>query len=363
MIHKCIYVFAAVLFLAACQEKKKASAGSTGAAVTDTVPVFVLSRTEVSKSIELPAELQPYETAQLTPKVEGYVKQMRVDIGDRVRKGQVLAVLNAPELMTRSAEYQSAVSAAHSKYLASKDMYDRLQRASLAPTAGIVAPADLERSRNLQRADSAAYESTKSLARSYQQVAGYLTISAPFDGIVTARTADPGSLVNQATPVLTIQNTNQLRLRVAVPELYVSTGANTKAVSFRVQSNPNKSFAATLARKSGAIDPKTRTETWEYRFLNPGNELKAGSFAYVNLKLERSAPSFVVPPSAIATNQERKFVIAVKNGLAEWIDVRQGMSTEKGIEIFGSLQEGDTLVQRATDERKAGSTGYWKVGK
>lgn len=148
-----------------------------------------------------------------------------------------------------------------------------------------------------------------------------------------------------------------------MPELYVSAGDNTNTISFRVQSNPNRSFTATLARKSGSIDPKSRTETWEYRFLNPGNELKAGSFAYVNLKLERSASSFVVPPSAIATNQERKFVIAVKNGLAEWIAVRQGMSTENGIEIFGSSQEGDTLVQRATDERKAGSTGYWKVGK
>mgnify|MGYP002072548682 CR=1 FL=1 len=363
MMRKYISLFGAVLLLAACQEKKKAPAGGTGAAVTDTVPVFILSSMDVSKSIELPAELQPLEVAQLTPKVEGYVKQMRVDIGDRVRKGQVLAVLNAPELMARSAEYQSAISAARSKYLASKDMYDRLHRASLAPTAGIVAPVDLERSRNLQQADSAAYESAKSLARSYRQVADYLVITAPFNGIVTARTADPGSLVNQATPLLTVQNTEVLRLRVAVPELYVSTGAGTKTVSFRVQSNPNKSFAATLARKSGAIDPKNRTETWEYRFLNTGNELKAGSFAYVNLNLERSGPSFVAPPSAIATNQERKFVIAVKNGLAEWMDVRQGMSTEKGIEIFGALQEGDTLVQRATDERKVGSAGYWKVAK
>ncbi|MGJ7032314.1 efflux RND transporter periplasmic adaptor subunit [Niabella hirudinis] len=364
MFNKCLLFSAIVLVAAACNQKKtKTGSNPAVAAVTDTVPVFILSSTELNKSIELPAELQPYETAALTPKVEGYVKQMRVDIGDRVRKGQVLVVLDAPELMARSAEFQTAISTARSKYMASKDVYDRLYKAAQAKTAGIVAPVDLEKSRNQQLADSAAYESAKSLARSYHQVAGYLTITAPFSGIITARTADPGALVSQATPVLTIQNTDVLRLRVAVPELYVSTGATTKTVSFRVQSNPNKSFAATLSRKSGAIDPQNRTETWEYRYLNAGNELKAGSFAYVRLDLERSLPSFVVAPSVVATNQERKFVIVVKNGVAEWVDVRPGMSNEKGIEIFGNLTNGDTLVQRATDERKAGTSAYWKLAK
>ncbi|WP_165870323.1 efflux RND transporter periplasmic adaptor subunit [Albibacterium bauzanense] len=179
--------------------------------------------------------------------------------------------------------------------------------------------------------------------------------------MVTARNADRGALVGQTAPIFTVQNTNTLRLRVAVPELYVSAGTADKEVKFRVQSNPNKSFGAQLVRKSDAIDPKNRTETWEYRFINPDNELKAGSFAYVKLNLQRGIPSFVVAPSAIATNQERKFVIAVKNGKTEWVDVRQGMSTEKGIEIFGDLNNGDTLVVRATDERKPGSDGYWRM--
>ena len=362
MLNKCLLFSAIMLVAVSCNQKKESTGSNQAAAmVVDTVPVFMLSSTVVNKAIELPAELQPYETTALTPKVEGYVKQLRVDIGDRVQKGQVLAVLDAPELIARSAEFQTAVSTARSKYMASKDVYDRLFKAAQAKTAGIVAPVDLEKSRNLQLADSAAYESARSLARSYQQVAGYLTITAPFSGIITARTADPGSLVSQSTPILTIQNTDVLRLRVAVPELYVSTGAATKTVNFIVQSNPNKSFTATLARKSGAIDPRNRTETWEYRYANAGNELKAGSFAYVRLNLERSQPSFVVIPSAIATNQERKFVIVVKKGVAAWVDVRQGMSTEKGIEIFGNLTNGDTLVQRATDERKAGTGGYWKI--
>jgi multidrug efflux pump subunit AcrA (membrane-fusion protein) len=158
-----------------------------------------------------------------------------------------------------------------------------------------------------------------------------------------------------------VQNNRRLRLRVAVPELYVASNSVGKEAAFRVDAYPEKLFTATLARKSGAIDARTRTEQWEYEFDNRNNELKAGSFAYVKLNMQRAGNSFVVTPSAIATNQERKFVIRVKNGIAEWVDVRQGMSTEKGIEIFGNLANGDTLQLRATDERKPGTSGYWKV--
>ncbi|MFC3559474.1 efflux RND transporter periplasmic adaptor subunit [Pedobacter jamesrossensis] len=351
-----------VLCFSACTENKSATT-TASAEVTDTVPVFILSSSAVNKSIELPAELLPFETADLTPKVEGYIKDMRVDIGDRVTKGQVMAMIDAPEVGTKSAEYKSALSSAQSRYQSSKDVYDRLLRASQAKTAGIVAPIDLEKSRNQKLTDSAAYQSAKSLAQSYDEVAGYLVIRAPFSGIVTSRSADRGALVGQNSPIFTVQNTSTLRLRVAVPEAYMSAETTGKEVNFRVESNPNKSFTAQLARKSGAIDPKNRTELWEYKFNNPNNELKAGSFAYVKLNLQRSSDSFVVAPNAIATNQERKFVISIRNGKAEWIDVRQGMSTEKGLEVFGDLKVGDTIVVRATDERKPGSTGYWKMDK
>lgn len=350
-----------IVCFTACTEKNSGQNTEVSANAIDTVPVFILTNSDVSKSIELPAELLPYESADLTARIEGYIKDIKVDIGDKVKKGQTLAIIDAPEVRTKSAEYESALSSAQSRYQSSKDLYDRLNKASQAKTSGIVAPVDLEKARNQKLADSAAYQSARSLAQSYKQVAGYLVISAPFSGVITARYADPGALVSQAAPIFTIQNTESLRLRVAVPELYVSAGTTDKEVNFRVQSNPNKVFSALLVRKSGAIDPKNRTETWEYRFANSDNGLKAGSFAYVKLNLERGTPSFVVAPGAIATNQERKFVIAVKNDKAEWIDVRQGMSTEKGIEIFGELTKGDTLVIRATDERKPGSNGIWKV--
>ena len=350
--------------LASCQSNNEVKS-TTAAKLNslDTVPVFILHDTSVAKSIELPAELLPYEQSQLFARVQGYIKEIKVDIGDRVHRGQTLAVIEAPELNTRQAEYQSSLQAARAKYMSSNDMYQRLNKASQANTPGIVAPVDLTRSRNQALADSASYQSARQLAQSYQQVAGLLVLRAPFDGVITSRNADRGALVGNNQVILTVQNNHTLRLRIAVPELYNAANTSTKQATFRVDAYPEKLFTSTLSRKSGTIDPATRTEQWEYKFDNSKNELKAGSFAYVKLHLERGGNSFIVPTTAIATTQERRFVIKVKNNKAEWTDVRQGMSTDKGIEVFGGLSNGDTLILRATDERKTGDVAYWKTGK
>lgn len=359
-----IFFFFTIAVFAACNNSSRSKETiAANVNIQDTVPVFILHDTSIAKSIELPAELLPYEQSQLFARVQGYVKDMKVDIGDKVHRGQILALIEAPELNTKQAEYQSTVEASKAKYITSNDVYQRLNKASQAETPGIVAPVDLIRSRNQVLADSASYQAAKQLARSYQQVAGLLVLRAPFDGIITTRNADRGALVGNNQVVLTVQDNRTLRLRVAVPELYNASNASTKQAMFRVDAFPEKLFTATLSRKSGTIDPTTRTEQWEYIFDNKNNELKAGSFAYVKLNMERAGNSFIVTPGAIATNQERKFVIRIKDGKAEWVDVRQGMSTDNGIEVFGNLSNGDTLVVRATDERKPGSVAYWKISK
>ncbi len=356
------YLIAALgmALLSGCQNDTPSPAAAP-ANILDTVPVLVIHDTNVTKKIELPAELLPYEQAALFARVQGYVKELKADMGDKVRQGQVLAIIEAPELQTKYAEFQAALQAAKAKYMSSADVFQRLSKAAQAKTPGIVAPVDLEASRNQYLADSASYEASRQLARSYKEVAGYLVLTAPFDGVVTARNADRGTLVGTSQAILTIQRNNKLRLRVAVPELYVAAGVGTKTASFRVDAYPNKLFQATLSRKSESIDPQTRTELWEYTFDNSHQDLKTGSFAYVKLELQRTGNSFILPATAVVTNQERKFVIRVKAGRAAWIDVRQGMSTDKGVEVFGELSNGDTIIVRGTDERKPGSNAFWKV--
>lgn len=331
-------------------------------AITDTVPTFIISDTMVSKTIELPAELVSDEKTELLARINGYIREIRVDIGDKVQRGQTLVLIEAPELQTKYAEYQTQLLSAKAKFFSSRDQYQRLLKASQASTAGIVAPVELEKTKQQLIADSASFEAAQKLAQSYKEIAGYLVITSPFDGVVTARSVHTGALVGSTQPILSVEKQQKLRVRVAVPEQYVAA-LSEKEATFKTEAYPEQLFKASLARKSGSIDEKTRTELWEYSYNNQEGKLKPGSFGYLQLKIERPGKSFIVPLTAIATTQERKFVIAIREGVAVWIDVRQGISTDKGIEIFGSLQNGDTLVTRATDERKPGSTAYWKISK
>jgi membrane fusion protein (multidrug efflux system) len=331
------------------------------APASDTEPAFLLKTDSVKKSIDLPGELQPYLQTDLYAKVQGYVQDMKVDIGDHVHKGQTLAIIEAPEVNTQVVQAEAALAAARAKYTASADKYQRLYQASLSTSPGIVAPVDLVTARDQMEADSAAYEALGQQAKAYKEVSGYLYLSAPFDGVITARKADPGALVNAGSMVLTVQDNNTLRLRVSVPEIYVDAATGQRELSFSVDANPEQRFTGILTRKTESIDPVTRTELWEYDVDNRRHSLKAGAFVYAHLQLKRTGTSFVLPPAAVATTLERKFVIRVHEGKVQWVDVRQGMTTDNGIEVFGDLHPGDTLLMKATDERKPGSTAYWKL--
>jgi membrane fusion protein (multidrug efflux system) len=353
-----------LVFFSACasQPASDAKTASDGPA-RDSAQVFLLKTDTLKKSVELPGELLPYLQTDLFAKVQGYVQAMKVDIGDRVRRGQTLAILEAPEVNTQVAQSEAALEAAKSRLTTSRDKYERLYRASQSPSPGIVAPVDLVSSHDQEFADSAAYEALRQQSKAYKEVSGYLYITAPFDGVITARKADPGALVSASSMLLTVQDNNRLRLRVAVPETYVGAATGGRNLSFSVDAYPEQRFNGVLTRKTETIDPATRTELWEYDIDNSRHQLKAGAFVYARLGLERGAPSFILPPAAIATTLERRFVIRVKGGRAEWVDVRQGMTTDSGIEVFGNLQPGDTLLSKATDERKPGTTALWKIGR
>jgi RND family efflux transporter MFP subunit len=317
--------------------------------------VFVLQKDTVNKQITFPAELIPLERAEIFAKVSGYVSALKVDIGDRVSKGQLLAVLEAPEMVANYAEANADIQTARSKYQGSLDAYRRIVNA--AKVDGTIAAGELEKARSQMLADSASLNAARSKTSAYAQLKDYLTIRAPFSGIVTQRNVDPGTLVSTGNtkPLLVVENINTLRLRVPVPEAYTSATSETSAVDFTVDAQPDITYQAKLSRKAGALNLANRTETWEFLFENKGNQLKSGMFANAILKFGRKSPTFLVPASAMATNLEKRFVIRLKDGKTAWVDVRAGINTGDKIEIFGNLTEGDTLLVRATDEIKAGT--------
>lgn len=361
--HRITIAFAGVFLFTSCGQSPTETAASSNAPTQDTVSVFVLHTDTLKKNVDLPGELQPYLQTDLFAKVQGYVREMKVDIGDRIHRGQTLAILEAPEVNSQVSQSEAAVASARSKYTASKDKYQRLYQASQSESPGIVAPVDLVNSHDQMAADSAAYEALRQQAKAYKEVSGYLYITAPFDGVVTARKADPGALVGASSMLLTVQDNKILRLRVSVPEIYVAAATGKRDLSFAVDAYPQQRFTGRLTRKTETIDPVTRTEQWEYDVDNRQHLLKAGAFVYARLNLERGAASLILPPTAIATTLERKFVIRVHEGKAQWVDVRQGMTTDAGVEVFGELHPGDTLLTKATDERKPGATAYWKFNK
>lgn len=337
--------------LLSCSPDKKAEKE-----VADVKNAFILKKQDISKTLDIPAEVLPYEHAEIHAKVDGYVRDVKVDIGERVKKGQVLVVLDAPEVIAQYAEASALHNQAQVRFQNSRDKYSRVQNA--ARQEGVVAEAELISVQNQMLADSAALASARSATQAWKQMGDYLTIRAPFDGMVTQRSIYTGDFVGNASknPLLTIERHDKFRIRVNVPESYVNSIPAEETLAFTTEAVKNKTFSAKLTRKSGRIDPDTRTELWEYEYNNQGNELKAGMYAMASLQLNRPEGSFLIPFPAVTTTLEKKFVIRVTQGKAQWVDVREGISQENGIEIFGELSEGDTLLFRATDEIKSGAS-------
>lgn len=336
------------------------------------VEVVKVVAQKLERTIRLPGELLPFEAVALYPKVTGFVEGLEVDRGSRVRRGQPLARLTAPELASQRAEAEAKFQAvraqraeAEAKLVSDEATYQRLKAASATP--GVVAGNDLEVSQKLVEAGRArvqALESSQKAAhaalQSVQEMEGYLRITAPFDGIITERNVHPGSLVGPAgaaaaAPMLRIEQVSRLRLVVAVPETEVGGIAAGSRVSFTVPAFPGETFWGVIRRISHSMDMRTRTMPVELDVPNPSGRLAPGMFPEVAWPVRRPSATLFVPPSAVVTTTERTFVIRVRDGKAEWVNVRRGASVGDLVEVFGDLQAGDPVVRRATDELRPGT--------
>lgn len=199
-----------------------------------------------------------------------------------------------------------------------------------------------------------------SSARSVRDIESYLTVRAPFDGIITERNVDKGSLAGSpsgsgSTPMLRIQQVSKLRLVIAVPEADVAGVTNGDRINFAVPAYPGETFSGVVARTSHTLDQKTRTMPVEVDVINDSARLAPGMFPEVVWPARRLQPSLLVPPSTIAVTTERTFVVRIRNGVVEWIDVKRGVSMGDLVEVFGELAENDVVATRGTDELRVGA--------
>src|SRR5438093_253919 len=195
-------------------------------------------------------------------------------------------------------------------------------------------------------------------AQPVKDLGQYLQIRAPFDGIITERNVHPGALVGPGTgsmPLFRLHQITRLRLVVAVPEALVGAVVKGARVPFIVPAYPGETFYGVVNLIAHDLDEKTRTMAVELDVRNPGLQLGAGMYPEVQWPVRRPQPSLLVPPTTVVTTTERTFVIRVKNGVAEWVNVSRGARVGDLIEIFGALNEGDTIVRRGTDEIREGA--------
>ena len=155
--------------------------------------------------------------------------------------------------------------------------------------------------------------------------------------------------------MLRLQQISRLRLVISVPEADVSGVATGTRINFSVPAFPGENFFGVIQRISHTLDEKTRTMPVELDVINDSARLAPGMFPEVVWPTTRPRPSLFVPTSAIATTTERVFVIRIRNGTTEWVDVKRGMSMGDLVEVFGDLQENDSIAVRATDELRAGT--------
>jgi RND family efflux transporter MFP subunit len=337
-------------------------------------PGQVLETTKVvaqrlDKTVTLPGDLAPYQAVDIRAKIAGFVESIAVDRGTWMKERQILARLSAPELRAQRAEAEAKLQTvrarqaeAQAKMVSAQSTYERLKTASSTP--GVVAGNDLEVAQRTVEAGQAQVDAliksgmaAEASIKAVLELEAYLEIVAPFDGVITERHVHPGSLVGPgAGAMVRIEQVSRLRLTVPVPEAYVGAIRRGTKVDFRVAAFPSQTFQGAIARPAYSLDTKTRSMLVELDVPNPRLALAPGMYAEVQWPIARAQASLFVPATAVVRTSERQFVVRVRNGIVEWVDVRRGEVNGDAVEVFGDLREGDVVVRRGSDEIRPGTS-------
>ena len=309
--------------------------------------------------ISLPGTTLAFEAANIYARASGYVSKRYVDIGDHVKAGQLLAEITAPEVEAQVAQYQNTLQQAQATV-----RQNEAQRASTDVTSRRISVlakdswatqelADTDRC-NFQAQNhattAAQYNAaaTEQQLKYYNQQKIYQQVVAPFDGVITQRDIDVGSLITadatSGTAMFSMVHSDVIRVWVYVPQddaFGVKPGI--EAV-IRVPAMPNLTFDGKVTRIADALQPGTRTLLTEVDIPNPDGALQPGSYCTVELKIPRKSPALIVPDSAIIFNQNGKQVAVVENGIAHLHKIK--ITTDYGAEVQVSegVKDGDQVV-------------------
>lgn len=374
---------------------KNAKAGNAGEATLRPVAVAIVKRGPVVNTLNLSGEFRPYQQVDVHAKVAGYIRTISVDVGDHVKAGQVLAILEVPELNAQVAgakadirrdqdairRSQSEIKRAESSHNAYHSAYSRLKEASES-RPGLIAEQELDDSMAKDQETEAQIESARAtLAESQSQLAvaqadlerlsaleGYSRITAPFAGVVTKRYADTGALIQagtasetQSMPVVQLAEWSRLRLVVPVPESAVPDLHDGSSVQVHV-SAMNRDFAGRIARCADALNEETRTMHTEIDVENPDGTLKEGMYAEARITLRQHDNALTVPIQALQRNSEGGTVLVVDaQGRIQERQVKLGVESSDRVEVVSGLTENDRVIIGNRSEFREGERVQPKV--
>jgi RND family efflux transporter MFP subunit len=379
-------VMAAVCLTASCSRNEPVQAGSAKPTDVPTVAVAKVSTEDLSHGLVLTAEFRPYQEVDVMAKVAGFIKQINVDVGDRVKQGQLLATLEIPEMGDDLRRADAAVVRAKAEVTRAQDEERRaesvhsiahlsFQRISTVAEKkpGLVAQQEIDEAQSRDLVTEAQVASAKSgLVAAQEQVnvnsadtqkvktlMDYTRVTAPFTGVITRRYADTGSMIQagtasqtQAMPVVKLSENSRLRLILPVPESAVPTVHIGQQVEVKVPTL-NRTFPGKVERFAEKVSTATRTMDTEVDVLNPSLVLIPGMYAEVNLTLDRRNKVLAIPVMAVDMDNSDshsgiaptgQVLIVTPNNRVEKRKVTLGIESSNSVEVRSGLNEGDSVV-------------------
>jgi RND family efflux transporter MFP subunit len=327
----------------------RARAVAADAAREPVVAVARVDREDLFREITLPAEFRPYTEVDLHAKVSGYVKEMKVDIGDRVKAGQLLAVLEVPELREELDHALAAHRRAQAEYRDAHLAYTRLVAVN-QDHPNLIAQQDLDTAEARDATAAGTVAASKADVDKDQTLVAYTRLTAPFAGVITKRYADPGSLIQagttsntQAMPLVRVSDNTLLRLDFPVSVDYVPGIRLGAPVSVRVDSLGGRTFEGKIARFSDKVDDSTRTMVVEMELPNPSLELVPGMYATVMLKVDHRPHALAIPIEAVPAGGTSVLLVNGSHEVEERA-VKLGIETSARYEVLVGLEEGDLVM-------------------
>ncbi len=331
----------------------------TNVATTRAVPTVTVIRPspgQGSEALTLPASLQAFNTAPIYARTSGYVRQWLVNIGDNVRRGQVLAILDAPEVEQQLAAARADLKTAEAnRQLAATSA----ERWSTMLAKDAVSKQETDERRGELAARGAQSEAARANVSRLTALTGFTRLRAPFDGVVTTRTTEIGALVTAGTaaslPLFTVADIHRIRAMVRVPQAYVAQVRQGMAVRLQLPEYPGRSFSAILTRRSRAVDPASGTMLIEVQAPNDDGALNPGSYAQASFPISGATQAVSLPPSALVIGQNGTRVAILRpDGRAQLRPVTISRDLGKTVEISAGLTAQDRVIDSPPDSLKTG---------